>query len=151
MIDAAPHMELLPEDHPLLRRKSKRIVKIDDIVRNIAASMIDVMIKSQGIGLAAPQVGISRQIIVVLVNEEPRVMINPEILEISKEYCTMNEGCLSFPGKYLDIERPDKVKIKYRCLSGKPMVEWYEGLEARCILHEIDHLQGVVFLDRVDT
>ena len=143
-------MELIPEDDILLRRKSKRIAKIDDTIRNVAASMIDTMLKSQGVGLAAPQVGISKQIIVVLVNEEPRVMINPEILEISKEYCMMNEGCLSFPGKYLDIERPEKVTIKYRCLSGKPMVEWYEGLEARCILHEIDHLQGVVFLDRIN-
>ena len=143
-------MELIPEDDILLRRKSKRIAKIDDTIRNVAASMIDTMLKSQGVGLAAPQVGISKQIIVVLVNGEPRVMINPEILEISKEYCMMNEGCLSFPGKYLDIERPEKVKIKYRCLSGRPMVEWYEGLEARCILHEIDHLQGVVFLDRIN-
>ena len=144
-------MELIPEDDVLLRRKSKRIAKIDDTIRNIAVSMIDTMIKSQGIGLAAPQVGISKQIIVVLVNEEPKVMINPEILETSQETCIINEGCLSFPGKYLDIERPKKVKIKYRCLSGRPMVEWYEGLEARCILHEIDHLQGVMFLDRLDT
>ena len=144
-------MELLKEDDVLLRRKAKRVAKIDDTIRNIAASMVDTMLKNNGIGLAANQVGILKQIIVVLVNEEPKVMINPEIIEISKEYCTMNEGCLSFPQQYCDIERPNKVKIKYRCLSGKPMVEWYEALEARCILHEIDHLQGVVFLDRVDT
>lgn len=149
MIDAALHMELLPEDHPLLRRKSKRIAKIDDTVRNVAANMVKVMFENNGVGLAAPQVGISKQIIVVLVNEEPRVMINPEIIDVSKEYCTMNEGCLSFPKQFYDIERPQKVKVKYRTLSGHPVIEWYDGLEARCIMHEIDHLDGVVFLDRL--
>lgn len=142
-------MELLSEDDVLLRRKAKRVAKIDDTIRNIAASMVDTMLKNNGIGLAANQVGILKQIIVVLVNEEPKVMINPEIIEISKEYCVMNEGCLSFPQQYYDIERPEKVKIKYRCLNGKPVIEWYEGLEARCLLHEIDHLQGVVFLERL--
>ena len=144
-------MELLPEDHPLLHRKAKRIARIDDTVRNIAAAMIDVMEKNNGIGLAASQVGILKQIIVVLVKDKPVVMINPEIIDISKEYCDMEEGCLSFPGQYLKIERPQRVKVKYRALSGHPVIEWYENLEARCILHEIDHLDGVVFLDRIDT
>lgn len=143
-------MELLKEDDILLRRKAKRVAKIDDTIRNIAASMVDTMRKNNGIGLAANQVGILKQIIVVLVNEEPKVMINPEIVNISEEYCTMNEGCLSFPKQFYDIERPQRVKVKYRTLSGHPMVEWYDGLEARCIMHEIDHLDGVVFLDRIN-
>lgn len=141
--------QLLKGNDKLLRKKSKRVDKIDDVVRNIASGLIDTVLKSQGIGIAAPQVGILKQIIVVLVNEEPRVMINPEILEISKEYCVMNEGCLSFPQQYYDIERPEKVKVKYRCLNGKPVIESYEGLESRCLLHEIDHLQGVVFTERL--
>jgi peptide deformylase len=141
-------MELLKEDDRLLRKKSKRVANIDDTIRNIAASMIDTMVENRGIGLAAPQVGILKQIIVVLVNENPVVMVNPEILEISTETCVMNEGCLSFPGQYLDIERPEKVKIKYRCLSGRPVVESYEGLEARIILHEIDHIHGIVFTEK---
>jgi len=141
-------MKLIPEDDVLLRRKAKRVSRIDDTIRNIAVSMIKTMQENNGIGLAANQVGILKQIIVVLVNNEPRVMINPEILDISEEYCVMNEGCLSFSGKYLDIERPERVKIKYRCLSGHPSVEWYEGLPARCILHEIDHLSGIVFTER---
>lgn len=149
MRDAAPHMELLPKDHPLLRRKSKRIAKIDDTIRNVAANMVKVMFENNGVGLAAPQVGISKQIIVVLVNDEPRVMINPEILEISEEYCNMEEGCLSFPKQFYTISRPQRVKVKYRALSGHPMIEWYDGLEARCVLHEIDHLCGVVFLERM--
>ena len=142
-------MELLKEDDTLLRRKSKRVDKIDDTVRNIAANLMRTMEDNNGIGIAAPQVGILKQIIVVLVNEKPKVMINPEILDFSKEYCTMNEGCLSFPNQFYDIERPERVKVKYRCLNGKPVIEWYEGLEARCLLHEIDHLNGVVFTERL--
>lgn len=142
-------MELLKEDDALLRRKSKRVDKIDDAVRNIAANLMRTMEDNNGIGIAAPQVGILKQIIVVLVNEKPKVMINPEILDFSKEYCTMNEGCLSFPNQFYDIERPEKVKVKYRCLNGKPMIEWYEGLEARCLLHEIDHIKGIVFTEKL--
>ena len=93
-------MELLQEDDILLRRKAKRVDKIDDTVRNIAANMIRTMIENNGIGLAANQVGILKQIIVVLVNNEPKVMINPEILDFSREYCVMNEGCLSFPQQF---------------------------------------------------
>lgn len=142
-------MNLIPEDDRLLRRKAKRVAKIDDTIRNIAASMVNVMLENEGIGLAANQVGILKQIIVILVNENPVVMINPEVLETSTETCIMNEGCLSFPNKFLEIERPEKVKVKYRCLSGRPMIESYEGLEARCVLHEIDHLQGVVFTEKL--
>ena len=142
-------MKLLPEDDILLRRKSKRVDKIDDTVRNIAANLIRTMFDNNGVGIAAPQVGILKQIIVVLVGDNPKVMINPEVLDISKEYCVMNEGCLSFPGQFYDIERPEKVKVKYRLLSGRPSIETYEGLVARIILHEIDHLQGVVFSDRI--
>jgi peptide deformylase len=143
-------MELLKEDDIFLRRKAKRVDKIDDTVRNIAANMIRTMIENNGIGLAANQVGILKQIIVVLVNDEPRVMINPEILDFSKDDCIINEGCLSFPQQFYDIQRPEKVKVKYRCLSGKPMIEWYEGIEARCILHEIDHIKGIVFTEKVN-
>lgn len=143
-------MELLQEDDILLRRKAKRVDKIDDTVRNIAANMIRTMIENNGIGLAANQVGILKQIIVVLVNNEPKVMINPEILDFSKEYCVMNEGCLSFPQQFYDIQRPEKVKVKYRQLSGHLKVEWYEGIEARCILHEIDHIKGIVFTEKLN-
>jgi peptide deformylase len=101
------------------------------------------------VGIAAPQVGILKQIIVVLIGDNPKVMINPEILDISQEYCTMNEGCLSFPNQFYDIERPEKVKVKYRGLNGKPMIEWYSGIEARCVLHEIDHINGIVFTEIV--
>ena len=144
-------MELLKEDDKLLLRKSKRIDKVDDTIRHLAAGMVKVMLENNGIGLAAPQIGVLKKIIIVTINDEPKAMINPEIIDMSKECCVMNEGCLSFPQQYYDIERPKRVKVKYRGLNGHPMIEWYEGLEARCILHEIDHLDGVVFLNRVDT
>lgn len=142
-------MELLKEDDKRLRRKSKRVDKIDDNIRNIAASLVTTMQSNNGIGLAAPQCGILKKIIVVLIRDEPRVMINPEIIFTSEEVCKMEEGCLSFPGQFLEISRPEKVTVKYRNLAGHPLLETHEGLTARIILHEIDHLEGIVFKDKV--
>lgn len=142
-------LEILKEDHKLLRRKAKRIDKIDDSIRDLAAGMIESMTVANGIGISGNQVGVLKRIIVVLVNEEPKVMVNPEIVFISDEVCKIEEGCLSFPGQYYEIERPEKVTVKYRDLSGHPVLETYGGLVARCILHELDHLDGVVFLKRV--
>lgn len=141
-------LQLLKEDDKLLRRKSKRIDKIDDTIRNLAENLKETMITNSGVGIAAPQVGILKRIIVVLVNNNSKVMINPEIIFTSEEVCTDNEGCLSFPGKYYDIERSQKITIKYRDLSGHPMLETHEGFTARVIQHEIDHLEGIVFTER---
>jgi peptide deformylase len=143
-----PYMEVLQDGNKILTKKAKRVDKIDDTIRNIAASMVECMVRSGGIGISGNQVGILKRIIVVTVNNQPRVMINPEIVTLSNQTCVMNEGCLSFPNTFLDIERPEKVTVKYRSLSGHPMIETYEGLEARCIFHEIDHLQGIVFTER---
>jgi peptide deformylase len=141
-------MEVLQDGNKILTKKAKRVDKIDDTIRNIAASMVECMKKNNGLGISGNQVGILKRIIVVTVNNQPRVMINPEIITISDKTCVMNEGCLSFPEQFYDIERPEKVTVKYRSLSGHPMIETYEGLEARCIFHEIDHLQGIVFTER---
>lgn len=141
-------LELLKEDDKTLLKKSKRVDKIDDKIRNIAANMVDVMLANNGVGLAAPQVGILKRIVIVLVNEEPKILVNPEIVFMSDNTCKMEEGCLSFPGQYYEIERPEKVTIKYRNLSGHPMLETHEGLTARILLHELDHLEGVVFTER---
>lgn len=141
-------LEILQDGDKKLLKKSKRVDKVDDKVRNIAASMIETMKSAGGIGLSAPQVGILKRIIIVMVNEEPKVMINPEIIFSSQETCTMEEGCLSFPGKYLSITRPENVTVKYRDLSGHPMLETHSGLVARIIYHEIDHLEGIVFTTR---
>lgn len=142
-------MEILKEDDKLLRKKAKRVDRIDDTIRNLSVSMINTMLAANGLGISGNQVGVLKRIIVVLVNEQPKVMINPEIISISEETCVENEGCLSFPEKFYDIERPSSIKVKYRSMSGHPMIESYSGIIARCILHEIDHLDGIVFLERL--
>jgi len=142
-------MEILKEDHKLLRKKAKRVDKIDDTIRNIAANMIQTMNENNGLGISGNQVGILKRIIIVLVDDEPKVMINPEVISSSEEMCIENEGCLSFPEQFYNISRPKSVKVKYRSLSGHPMIESYQGMTARCILHEVDHLNGVVFTERL--
>lgn len=140
--------QILQDGDKTLKKKAKRVDKIDDTIRNIAAKMVETMLASNGVGLSGNQVGLLKRIIVVLVNDEPKVMINPEIIFQSEELIEDNEGCLSFPGQFYDISRPQKVTVKYRNLSGHPMLETHEGLTARCLLHEIDHLDGIVFTER---
>lgn len=141
-------LEILKDGDKTLKKKAKRVDKIDDTIRNISASMVNTMLAANGVGLSGNQVGILKRIIVVLVDEEPKVMINPEIIFESEEIVRDSEGCLSFPNEFYDISRPSKVTVKYRNLSGHPMLETYEELTARIIQHEIDHLQGIVFTER---
>jgi peptide deformylase len=136
-------MEILKLGNKILKQKAKRVSSVDDSIRNLCASMIKTMLENEGIGLAANQIGILKCIIIVLVDETPVAMINPEIVEFSNQLVIMNEGCLSIPGEYLDIERPESIKVKYRDLKGKPHIESYSGLTSRVIQHEIDHLYGV--------
>lgn len=138
-------LKILQDGEKPLRQKAKRISKIDDTIRNIAANMIETLISKNGLGLAANQVGILKQIIVVLVNNEPKVMINPEIIFESDEKVIEQEGCLSFEGQFYSIPRAKRVTVKYRNLKGHPHLETHEDMVARCILHEIDHLRGVTF------
>lgn len=141
-------MEILKDGDRLLKRKAKRISNIDDEVRNIAANMIKTMLANNGVGLSGNQVGLLKQIIVVMINDEPKVMINPEIIFVSDETDEIEEGCLSFPNHYIRIKRPSKVTVKYRNILGHPILETHEGLTARIIQHEIDHLMGIVFTEK---
>lgn len=127
----------------VLTQKAKRIASIDDTVRTLCASMVSLMLEKNGIGLAANQVGILKRIIVVLIDDKPVIMINPEILEFSSEVCEMEEGCLSIPGEFLKIKRPETIKVKYRNTKGLPCVSVYSGLTSRVIQHEVDHLDGI--------
>jgi len=142
-------MEILKENHKLLRRKAKRVNHIDDSIRQCASEMISTMLESSGVGISGNQVGILKRIIVVLIDHSPQVMINPEIISVSEETCTANEGCLSFPNQFYEISRNKTITVKYRNLSGHPMIEQYHDMIARCILHEIDHLNGIVFTERL--
>jgi peptide deformylase len=140
-------MKVLTIGDKVLNLKSKRVAKIDDSVRNFCASMIGAMYENNGIGLAAPQVGVSKRIIVIDVDGAPLVMINPEIIAQSDNQVVMNEGCLSIPETYIDLKRPESISVKFRDRKGKPHHECYAGLTARVIQHEIDHLDGKLMTD----
>ena len=137
-----------------LRTPANRIVKVDDSIRKLVKDMLITMYSSKGIGLAAPQVGIQKRLLVIDLNFEdpnspPMVFINPEIISSSASLDTYEEGCLSIPGVYLNVLRPSSIKLSYRDEMGRPKKMNADGLMARCIQHEIDHLNGVCFVDKV--
>lgn len=135
-------LKILTSEDRILRKVSKKVAKVDDSIRTLAKSMIETMYASNGVGLSAVQIGILKQIIVVDNSGDPIVMINPLITKLSDEMVEMEEGCLSCPGIFKNISRPERVNVKYRDLSGKPHFESYGGIVARAIQHEILHLYG---------
>ncbi len=137
-----------------LRQNARRISKVDGSVRDLARDMLRSMYAARGIGLAAPQVGVHRQLLVIDLDLEeaatpPLVLINPEISAAGASLNTYEEGCLSIPGVYLNVVRPSVVEVSYRDDMGRPRRLKADGLLARCIQHELDHLNGVLFVDRV--
>jgi peptide deformylase len=137
-----------------LRQNTRRISKVDDSVRDLARDMLRSMYAARGIGLAAPQVGVQRQLLVIDLDLDeaatpPLVLINPEISAAGASLNTYEEGCLSIPGVYLNVVRPSVVEVSYRDDMGRPRRLKADGLLARCIQHELDHLNGVLFVDRV--
>jgi peptide deformylase len=150
-----PPLELHYLGDRVLRQPAKRITKIDDELRQLIREMLQTMYSKDGIGLAAPQVGVHKQLIVIDLEPDnpanpPLVLINPTIKQVSKEICVAQEGCLSIPNVYLDVKRPDVVEISYKDEHGRPQTLKANDLLGRCIQHEMDHLNGVVFVDRVD-
>ena len=149
-----PPLKVYKLGHEALRTSANRIVKVDDSIRKLAKDMLITMYSSKGIGLAAPQVGIQKRLLVIDLNFEdpkapPMVFINPEIISSSATLDTYEEGCLSIPGVYLNVLRPSSIKLSYRDEMGRPKKMNADGLMARCIQHEIDHLNGVCFVDKV--
>jgi len=139
----------LPE--PILRRKSKRVRTIDGSVRKLAEDMIETMHAASGVGLAAPQVGVSLRVIVIgLPEEEDFVLINPEVVRRSGERL-VTEGCLSVPGYYGEIKRAQRVTVKGKDLSGKEVRIKAEELLAQALEHEIDHINGVLYIDHLES
>jgi peptide deformylase len=137
-----------------LRTSARRISKVDEGIRDLARDMLRSMYSAQGIGLAAPQVGIHKQLLVIDLDIEeaatpPLVLINPEITAFGSSLNTYEEGCLSIPKVYLNVVRPSIVEVSYRDELGRPRRIKADGLLARCIQHEMDHLNGVLFVDRV--
>ena len=149
-----PPLKIYMLGQETLRTPANRIVKVDDSIRKLAKDMLITMYSAKGIGLAAPQVGVQKRILVIDLNFEdpespPNVFINPEIISSSASVDTYEEGCLSIPGVYLNVVRPSSIKLSYRDEMGRPKKMNAEGLMARCIQHEIDHLNGILFVDKV--
>lgn len=136
----------------VLREKTEKVTVFDNALAIFVDAMFDTMVEADGIGLAAPQVGVSSRIFVVDTRRpgERMAFINPEIIETSQEQGVHEEGCLSIPGMYYDIVRPLNVTVQAQDVKGKPFVVHAEGLFARALQHEYDHLNGVLFIDRMD-
>ncbi|MEA5392458.1 peptide deformylase [Cyanobium gracile UHCC 0139] len=149
-----PPLEIHKLGSKELRAPARRISKVDASIRDLARDMLRSMYTAKGIGLAAPQVGVHRQLLVIDLDLEeaatpPLVLINPEITAAGASFNTYEEGCLSIPGVYLDVVRPSVVEVSFRDETGRPRRLKADGLLARCIQHEMDHLHGVLFVDRV--
>lgn len=162
-------LEIVQYGHPALRSKGRKVTKIDAELENLVDDMLETMVDADGVGLAAQQIGRPLQLCVIDVEgvtnrpsrmwvggkevelEEfmPLVLINPE-LELLGQPETGTEGCLSFPGISADITRPERVRVKTQLLDGSELSFEAEGLLARAVQHEFDHLQGVLFIDRMD-
>ncbi|MHA0327734.1 peptide deformylase [Sphingomonas melonis] len=144
---------------PRLRLISKPVDPITDETRAFVQDMIDTMYAAHGIGLAAIQVGVDQRILVIDLQEEkdeddkpikaPKAYINPEVLSVSDETSTYNEGCLSIPEQYADVQRPASCRVRWQDETGAAHEEELTGLLATCMQHEIDHLNGVLFIDHI--
>ncbi len=138
----------------ILRRKALPVEDFDGNLKKLVEDMAETMYKAPGIGLAAPQVGVSKRVFVADISTPDKkdklyVLVNPEIVEFSEEKDKFEEGCLSIPGIYEDVVRPVAIKVKAQNLEGEDFTLSVEGLLARCFQHEIDHLNGILFVDRV--
>jgi peptide deformylase len=142
-------LKIIKYPSTLLRKKTRKIKDFKNPeIAKLVSSMKEAMEESKGIGLAATQVGSDMRVCVIEVNDDFLAMINPEIKSHSRKKVVAEEGCLSFPGKFLEIERYEKVKVRAMDLSGQKLKIKAEGLLARVIQHEIDHLDGVLMIDR---
>ena len=143
---------IVVEPDPILREKSVSLEKVDDELRSLLDDMLETMYAAPGIGLAAVQVGVLKRLIVIDVSKDqekkdPLFLINPEIIHRSKQTSVHEEGCLSLPGHFAEIERPAECQIKFIDYNGKEKELNAKGLLATCIQHEVDHLNGVLFID----
>lgn len=150
---------ILEVPDPRLKTVSTPVETFDDDLRTLVADMFETMYDAPGIGLAAIQVGVPLRVLVIDLQAEedeegkpirtPRVFINPEILDPSADYTLYNEGCLSVPDQYADVERPASIRARWQDLDGKTHEEAMDGLMATCLQHEMDHLEGILFIDHL--
>ncbi len=139
----------------ILRTKSTSIERIDKSIKKLAKNMMETMDKANGMGLAAPQVGVNKRMIIALFNcdtdhEMIMPLVNPEIITFSDEVNSCEEGCLSLPGVYKPVKRSNHVRVEFLDIKGKKQLLELDDMNARVVQHEIDHLDGVLFIDRVE-
>ena len=144
--------KILIEPDPILRKKCEPLEEVNDQLRNLMNDMLETMYEAPGIGLAAIQIGVLKRVVVIDVSKKegeksPLFLVNPEIIYRSKKTSTYEEGCLSLPGQFAEIERPAECKVEYLDFNGKKKQLDAKGLLSTCIQHEIDHLNGVLFID----
>jgi len=144
--------QILTEPNKILRQKSLTVEKIDADLQKLMDDMLETMYAAPGIGLAAIQIGIPKRVIVLDLSpkdepKKPMFFVNPEIIKKSQNNSTYEEGCLSVPGQFAEINRPEKCKIRYLDYHGRKNEIEAEGMLATCIQHEIDHLEGILFID----
>ena len=143
---------ILTEPNKLLRQVSKPVNKVGDEERKLMDDMLDTMYDAPGIGLAAIQIGVPKRIIVMDISrdedkKEPRYFVNPIIINKNEEKAKYEEGCLSVPNQFAEIERPNTCEVEYLDYNGKKQLLKADGLLATCIQHEMDHLEGILFID----
>lgn len=157
-------LQIYVAPHPVLKKKAEPVASVTDDLRKLMDDMLETMYATDGIGLAAPQVGVSKRILVLDIDQpkgenltpqqkrgKPQCFINPEIIWSSEDLRIYNEGCLSVPGQYAEVARPDKVRVKYIDYDGKAQEIEADTLLATCLQHEMDHLNGILFIDHLST
>ena len=148
-----PTLSILLHPDPRLKKAAEPVAEVTADIRKLAENMLDTMYDAPGIGLAAPQVGVMQRLLVMdCIKEEgaaprPMALVNPEITWSSEETNVYEEGCLSIPEHYADVERPAEVRVAWTNLEGERQEEHFDGLWATCVQHEIDHLDGKLFID----
>jgi peptide deformylase len=146
-------LPILETPDPRLKVKSLPVTAVDDDLRRLMDDMLETMYDAPGIGLAAIQVGEPVRVLVIDLQEneekQPRYFVNPEVLSASDELSWYNEGCLSVPDQYAEVERPARIRVRYLDYHGAPQEEDMDGLIATCLQHEMDHLEGILFIDHL--
>jgi peptide deformylase len=146
-------MNIIIAPDPALKTRAEPVAEVDNALRRLMDDMLETMYLAPGIGLAAPQVGELLRLVVVDVRpdekRDPIVLVNPEIVAVSKELETREEGCLSLPNQFADVTRPARVKVRWTDLAGTKREVEADGLLAACLQHELDHLDGVLFVDHI--
>ena len=152
-------LTIIETPDPRLRTISKPVAGVDDDLRRLMDDMVETMYDAPGIGLAAIQVGVPKRVLVIDLQEEadaegkpvrnPRCFVNPEIVWHSDDAITYNEGCLSVPEMYAEVDRPERIRATWLDYDGQPHEEEIDGLLATCLQHEMDHLEGILFIDHL--